>query len=227
MPGSVISGIRFGGWEILCAYGLVATACIWALTARKTALFATLAVLFLWIAGGGVRSNNDMQRQQLIVYNIQGNSLLQFVNGRDNTIWYAHRNPSFNVSRFTENQRIAMQLDDAQYLTLDSALRSKESLVAGVYANGNFVQFAGKRLAVFTLYILPQTSGQPIRTDVAILTQNINTRISQIVETYRPDVVVIDASNTPTRADRWERECAEVGVKCHRVDRGGAFVLKI
>ena len=227
IPGCVILGIRFGSWEILFAYVFVVTVTIWMLKAHKMALFATLTVLFLWIAGGTNRTNNDIQRQQLIVYNIQGNSLLQFISGHDNIIWYANRNPSFNASRFTESQRIAMQLDGAQCLTLDSAFHSKEPLLAGLYANGNFVQFADKRMAIFTRDMPPQSVGQSVQTDVAILTQNINTRISQIVESYHPNLVVIDASNAQTRADRWERECVEAGVNCHRVDKRGAFVLRI
>jgi len=60
---------------------------------------------------------------------------------------------------------------------------------------------------------------------VAILTQNVNVRISQIVESYRPDMIVMDASNSQARINRWEQECVEAGVKYHRVDRDGAFVL--
>ena len=227
LPGSVIFGIRFGGWEILCAYGFVATVGIWVLTARKTALFAMLVVLLLWIAGGGVRNNNDLQRQQLIVYNSQGNSLLQFVNGRDNTVLYTYRDPSFNASRFTENQRTAMHLKHTQYIRIDSVQHAKKSLPTELYVDGNFVQFADKRLAIFTRNMLPQSAGQSIPTDVVILTQNVNAGISQIVESYRPGVVVIDASNARTRADRWEKECEESDVNCHRVDTDGAFILTV
>ena len=38
-------------------------------------------------------------------------------------------------------------------------------------------------------------------------------------------LIVVDASSTQERIDRWEEECAEAGVRCHRVDRDGAFVL--
>ena len=227
LPGSVILGIHFSGWEILFAYILVATTSIWMLTKYKTAFLATLVLLFVWFSNNTIGNSRDLKRQQLIVYHTRGNSLLQFVEGYDHSVWYASRQPSFNTFGFTEPQRIAMQLDNAQYHLLDSALRvENKSHLPGLYNNGNFVLFAGKRIAVFTSNMPPQDAGrQSIRTDVAILTQNVNARIAQIVESYRPDVVVIDASNASTRIDRWEKECAEAGVNCHRVDRDGAFIL--
>jgi competence protein ComEC len=228
LPGSVISGIRFAGWEILFAYALVATISTWILTKHKTALLATLTVIAFWITGAAIRTGHDLRRQQLIVYHTQGNSLLQFVDGRESAVWYAGRYPSFNASGFTESQRIAMHLKDSQFYLLDSALcAEKEFCLPDLYSNGNFMQFAGKRLVIFTRDMLPQNAGQSsIRTDAAILTQNVNARIPQIIESYHPGMIVIDASSSQARIDRWEKECAEAGVVCHRVDRDGAFIFR-
>ena len=225
LPGSVTLEIRFAYWEIPLAYTLIALFGIWMLTKRKTVIFAILFVILFWMVGTTVRTGDDLQRQQLIVYNTHGNSLLQFVNGRENTVWHATNNNTLNLDAFLYEQRTALQLDGSRYHHLDSALFTGNAS-AGLFTAGNFVQFAGKRLAIFTRDMPPQNAGeQSIQTDVAILTQNANARISQIIETYNPDIFVIDASNSKSRIDRWETECAEAGVKCHRVDRDGAFVL--
>jgi len=228
LPGSVTLGIRFAAWEIVFAYSLVAITSIWLLTRRTTALLVTLAFFIFWTMGVTIRTSHDLQRQQLIVYHTQGASLLQFVNGRDHSVWYAGRNSSFNAAGFTENQRTAMQLNNGQYCLLDSALNVDNELflTAEVFTTGNFVHFAGKRLAIFTREMPPQNaSQQPVRTDVAILTQNVNVRIPQIIQSYQPDMIIMDASSSKARLDRWETECMEAGVKYHRVDRDGAFVL--
>jgi len=228
LPGSVTLGIRFANWEIVVAYAWIAALSIWMMKKHKTALLATLVFTTIWTTGAAIRTSRDLQRRQLIVYHTQGASLMQFVNGRDHAIWYAGRNPSFNVSGFTANQRTAMQLKDRQYCLLDSALLAEKesSQPAGLHGNGNLMQFAGKRLAIFTRNMPPQDAGQQfINTDVAILTQNVNIRISQIIDSYRPEMIVIDASNSQARIARWEQECVEAGVKYHRVDRDGAFVL--
>jgi len=228
IPGSVILEIRFAGWEIAFAYCLVASLSIWMLTKYKTALFLTLFIISFWLMSATIRTGNDLRRQRLIVYNAQGNSLLQFVNGHNHNNWYASRNLLFNVSNFIKDQRTAMQLKGGQYCLLDSALLADKDffLTPEFYGNGNFIQFAGKRLAIFTRDMPPQTAGScSIPTDVVILTQNVNVRIPQIIESYRPGIIVIDASNSQARIDRWEKECEEGYVKCYRVDRDGAFVL--
>ena len=225
MPGSVIMEIRFAGWEIFLAYVLIGGMGAWMLTKHKTAIFAMLAAIALWTTGAAIRTNHDLQRRQLIVYNTQGNSLLQFIEGRNNTVWYAARNATFNASNFLNAQRTAMQLAYANYHILDSTLNA-EKMPKTLFADDNFVQFADKRIVIFTRQTPPQNAGShAIRTDVAILTQNINARITQIIETYNPEIIVIDASSTRARIARWEQECVEAGVKYHRVDRDGAFVL--
>ena len=228
LPGSVILEIRFASWEIIFAYTLVAALSIWMLTKRKTALFATVLIIMFWMTGTTIRTGNDLRRQQLIVYNTQGNSILQFIDGYKHANWYTIRNPSFNVPGFIKNQRIAMQLKDGQYFSLDSVLLSEKdvSLPLELYKDQNLIQFAGKRLAIFTRDMPPQNAGQlSLNTDVAILSQNVNIRISQIIETYRPGMIVMDSSNSQARTDRWETECIEAGVPYHRVDKEGAFVL--
>lgn len=229
LPGSVILEIRFASWEIIFAYSLVATLSIWMLTKRKTALFAAVSIIMFWLTGATIRTSGDLRRQQLIVYNAQGNSIFQFISGHQHTNWYAGRNPSFNVQGFIKNQRTAMQLNYGQYYPLDSALFSEKesSLPFVLYNDNNLIQFAEKRLAIFTRDTPPQSAGQlTLPTDVVILSQNVNVRISQIVESYNPGMVVMDASNSPARIDRWETECVEAGVPCHRVDKDGAFVLR-
>ena len=230
LPASVTLGIRFASWEIVFAYVVIAMASIWLFTRRSTALLATCAMIMIWMAGASIRTGDDLQRQQFTVYHSQGASLLQFVNGRDHTVWHTNFNPSFNASDFLDNPSTAMQLADGRYHHFDSALCVDQELAdrAGVFSSGNFVHFAGKRLAIFTRAMPPQnTDGQSsIRTDVAILTQNVNARIPQIIYSYQPEIIVMDASSSKSRLDRWETECVEAGVKYHRVDRDGAFVMK-
>ena len=228
IPGSVTLGIRFAGWEVLYAYIFVATLTIWLTKKYKTAFFAILILMTFWVTGATVRSGNDLQRQQMIVYATQGNSLLQFVNGRDDMIWYSSRNPAFNAAYLTDGYRTAMQLKPLKhYLSLDSVFNKQEEIyLPGFFNDGNYLFFAGKRLAIFTRNMPPQNAGsQSIRTDIAVLTQNVNVRIPQILEWYSPEIIVVDASNSQARIDRWEQECKDAGVEFHRVDRDGAFIL--
>ena len=161
------------------------------------------------------------------MYNTQGNSLLQFIDGYDNTVWYATQNATFDAYSFLYEQHVAMKLNDGRYHHLLDSTFCAEEPPKGVFADCNFVQIADKRVVIFTRDVAPQNAGQhALRTDVAILTQNVNTSIAQIVESYRPDIVVIDASNTRARIVRWEKECLEAGVKYHRTDRDGAFVIR-
>jgi competence protein ComEC len=232
LPGSVVWGIRFQGWEIVAAYLFVAVISIWMLSARKPYLFASLAVCLFWICGSVMEEYHDLSRKRLIVYQTQGNSLLQFISGRDNTVWYESRKSSFNADIATKPQQIAMKLNESRYATVDTALHDSymDTFQQDLYVNGNFIEFAGKRLAVFSRTNPPPVTAaptHPVNVDVVVLIQNVNTTIPQIMQICHPATIVVDASNALSRINRWEKGCADIGVTCHRTDRDGAFILDI
>jgi competence protein ComEC len=224
LPGSVIWPIRFAGWEVAVLYLLLATLSIWLQSERKSFLFASLSLCLFWSSATAVRNYQDMSRQQLIVYNSRGNSLVQFINGRDNLVWYQSRNTSFDVRKMIENVRVARRLKDADCIRLDSALVSTGRHYSGIYSNRNFIGFAEKRIAVFSGNCRPGKISEKLKVDIIILTQNTNAEIRQLIAYHQPETVVIDASSSPNRMDLWEKDCIEAGVNCHRVDRNGAFV---
>lgn len=230
LPGSVVWGIRFQGWEIVSAYLFVAVISIWMLSARKPYLFASLAVCLFWTCGAVMEEYHDLSRKRLIIYQTQGNSLLQFINGRDNTVWYESRKSSFNADIATKSQHIAMKLHESRYATVDTVLHDSymDKFQQNLYVNGNFIEFAGKRLAVFSRTNPPPgTATHPVNVDVVVLIQNVNTTLSQIMQICHPATIVVDASNTLSRINRWEKDCMGIGVTFHRTDRDGAFILDI
>ncbi len=228
LPCSVIWGIRFQQWESILLYAVVIVICAWILSVRKVYLLILLVLCLFWVTGTVVRDYHDLSRRQMIVYHVPGSSLLQFIEGRENTIWYESRKPAFNVSHTIEYQRIAMQFNEPHYMILDTALSytgaGKDML--DLYVKDSFVGFSGKRLAIYTRKFPPRNTGeQLLKTDIVVLLQNVTADIRQIVEIHHPDIVVIDDSNSLVRMNRWEQECTQLGVKCHRIDRDGAFVL--
>ena len=230
LPGSVILNIRFAQWEIILAYILIAAVGAWMLVKHKFYLFVVLVAIVFWTAGATVRTSHELRRQKLIIYNCHGNSLIQFISGHENTVVYSSRNPTFNAGSFLKNQRTAMQLANCTYFSMDSAFRIENRTFVPpiIFSDGNFIKFGNKRIAVFTRNEPPQYADSlRINIDLAILTQNVNANIIQIIESYNPEIIIIDASNSTTRANNWENECIAADVKFHRVDKSGAFVLNL
>jgi competence protein ComEC len=231
LPGSVLANIRFHGWEILLAYSCIATLCIWLISSRKTYLFLTIILCGIWMGASIFCDYRDLSGKQLVVYHTQGNSLLQFINGRKEIIWYGSRNASFNPIKFTANQRIAMKLAHVASEPLDSVF----SRPAGtglfpdldLYASDNFIQFSGKRIVVFDPKHPPNKEFFHIDVDIAVLTGNVRTEIKDILRFCSPEIVVVDASNTQQRAKQWETECMQANIACHNVRSDGAFVFDL
>ncbi len=230
LPGSLITGVRFQSWEIWLWFMLIASVSVWLLLKRKAYLFSTLGICLIWLAGTVVRDYHDLSRQQMMVLNAQNNSLFMFIDGHQNEVWYESRKPSFNPVRSTADQRIAMHLGGAHLNSLESSLHRTgiDEYIPGLYLFANFIQFENKQLAIFTREYPPQDVGtHTVKVNIVVLAQNVNARIEQIVQAYHPEIIVIDASNSLNRSDRWEEDCRTAGVKCHRISRDGAFVFDV
>ncbi|MDR2037868.1 MAG: ComEC family competence protein [Bacteroidales bacterium] len=229
LPGSILSNIRFQGWEILLVYSLIASISIWLFSSRKSYLFLTLFLCLFWIAGSNIRDYRDFSRKQMIVYHTQGNSLIKFINGRNDIMWYQSRNESFNPLRLSTNQRIAMQTRNILCESFDSIFsQTKNKSFPNLLVSGNFIQFGDKRMAFFNQKYHPDKSAVfATKIDIAILTRDVPVSIQKVVECYMPETIIMDASNSQKKVEQWEQECIRQGVKYHITGRNGAFIYKI
>ncbi|MDR1865594.1 MAG: competence protein ComEC family protein [Bacteroidales bacterium] len=228
LPGSMIDGIRFHGWELLLVYPLIAAVCAWIILHRKVYLWLSLCLLGIWTGGSVVRDYHDLSRKRLIVYHSRGNTLLQLIHGRRDEIWYDSRNAAFDPAYFTYDQRVAMKLENTLYAPLHEVFSRPpgRSLLPEMYAAENFFRFAGKRIAVFDPdHPPPPEAANTLDVDVAVLTRNVPTDIKNVVRFCSPEIIVVDASSAAKKITQWEEECARANVKCHNTNRNGAFIL--
>ncbi|MDR0814883.1 MAG: ComEC family competence protein [Bacteroidales bacterium] len=226
LPGSLISSIRFGGWENWLAYALMILVSVWLLTRRSKYLILTLVVCLAWVSGSVYCDYRDVSQKHLFVYNSQGNTVIQMVNGRQDMVWHRSRNEAFPVNSLTHNARVAMRLDQTVFRPLDSVFLQPPANIPfpDIQTSDNYLCFAGKRILIFDRLHPPSSLMNDVEADIVIITQNIRADMNDILRRCTPGVIIADASNTPDKAALWEEECKRAGIPCHNTQRSGAFV---
>ncbi|MDR2848473.1 MAG: ComEC family competence protein [Bacteroidales bacterium] len=229
LPGSLTGSIRFGSWENWLAYALMIFLTVWLLTRRHKYLILALIACLAWVSGSVYRDYRDISRKQLLVYNSQGNTVIQMVNGRQDMVWHRSRNEAFPVSNLTHNACVAMRLNQTVFQPLDSAFRQPPANTGfpDTHTSDNYLHFAGKHILIFDRHHQPHSLMQEVEADIVIVTQNIRTNVDDILRRCTPKIIVADASNTPDKAAQWEEECKRAGVPCHNTQREGAFVADV
>ena len=159
----------------------------------------------------------------MIVYNIPGGSLIQFINGSQNVIWHKTA-PDFDPVAYTRTLQIQMQTDPPSYINLDSVVSSTNHW-DHAYINRNFIYYMGKRIAVFTKQFPILYSSHRIDTDIVVLTQNTPVEIDSLKRICQPEMIVIDQSNHINRVQKWKKDCRSLDIRCHVTNEDGAFIV--
>ncbi|MDR1672455.1 MAG: ComEC family competence protein [Bacteroidales bacterium] len=227
LPGSLLENIRIHAWDVALFYAVIAAVSAWIVTTRKYCLALTLFLCWIWAMLSAVYGYRDADRRQLIVYHVQGNSLLQLVHSGQDIIWYGG-NPSFQPVSFTARHRIAVQSENILSEPMDSAFAyTGKPPLPDLYMSENFFGFAGKRIAVFTPNHPPERNDlRKADVDIAILTRNVRTEIDDVIRFCSPEIIVVDASNSSARSAKWEQDCIRTNVSYHNVASSGAFVVE-
>ncbi len=87
---------------------------------------------------------------------------------------------------------------------------------------GNFIQAGTHRIGVLNKSV-PKGFRGSIRVEYLVLSMNPAVKIADICRIYHPRLIIIDATNTRFRTQKWLQEAGVLKVSCHAVSIGGAF----
>lgn len=224
LPGSVIGGIWITNWAALLLYvfiALLGASMAW----RKAKWFlGALGVLaFLGICRA-VRAYEQMGQEQIAIYSITRNRLLDFFEGQDVV--------SFSDSVSTKQVMFAAQSNrQASGMLSHAGLNfSTDTAFAGpnLLFHPPFMLFFDQKIAVVdNSRWVKKGKVPPVAVDVLLLSKNPRVSIAACRERFPFKIAVFDASNSRKQAARWKAECAALGVAWHDVREQGAWIFDI
>ena len=91
----------------------------------------------------------------------------------------------------------------------------------------NFIQFNNRRFAIVNAGNYLNVSEYPILVDYLIISGNIKVEIGELLDSYKPKMIIFDSSNSRYRSDKWIAECAQFNIPCYSVLKSGAFEVSI
>ena len=210
-PFAVWKGIQLNIPQVLLLYLFITGMALWLLYRQKTGLWMGIASM---LSVTGIRAAafyRAGKQQKLIVYNINGTSAVDFIDGRDHFLYG-------DAAGFNDPLTQKAVMLPATFL-----YRLRAPVLIDVSENNRLFLFNKKSV----LWVRGPVDAITVKgtIDLVILAGNPKLYIAQLVQQVQPRQVVIDGSASAWKVQYWKKDCAAFHIPCHNVVEKGAFVM--
>lgn len=82
---------------------------------------------------------------------------------------------------------------------------------------------------IFIASSIPKTisDNAKLKVDYLIIRQNPRITIQDILKLYKPEMIIIDASNSEYRTEKWINECKKAGIDAYSIKKSGALTIDL
>ena len=194
---------------------IVITATSWWLMRRSPKAFVVATIsMAIFFSLRTLQFVHDAKQQKIIVYNVPQHAAIDLVKGsnfqfigdsillQDGFLQNFHLKPS----------RVFHQMERMEQLP-------------GINFENNSIQFGNKKVVIIRAGILPN-DGEILRPDMAIITGSPKLKLSELVQSINPGIIVADATNSRYKITQWQKEAETLHLRFHAVAGQGAYTLQ-
>lgn len=210
-PFAVWKGIQLNIPQVLLLYLFITGMALWLLYKQKTGLWMGIACMLAVTGIRAVTFYRAGKQQKLIVYNINGTSAVDFIDGRNHFLYGDAAGINDPLTQ------------KAVMLPATFLYRLRAPVLIDVSENNRLFLFNKKSVLWVRGPVDAITAKGTI--DLVILAGNPKLYIAQLVQQVQPRQVVIDGSASAWKAQYWKKDCAAFHIPCHNVVEKGAFVM--
>lgn len=219
LPYSILGGIDISIIETWMLYFIVVSFFVFITQKNITGLYVSLIALLIISITQFLESIEQNLQQKFIVYNVNGNSVYDVINGTQNNFYAPTALISdkdkmlFNIEHNWWKCGIAKQ----KIIKLDS-----------IYPSGGILPLisCNKRiLAIDRNFNSQIIYTQKLKTDFIILRENTEVDIEELKKYFNPELIIFDSSNSAKMCRKWQSACKKTGIKFYNVVKQGAFIV--
>ncbi len=228
LPCSTLRGIFLSFEELVVIYLFIALAFLFLITKERRYLYLTLVSMILQQACVLQFQLVRLSYSALLVYQVKGCVAVDVVSQDKAMLFLMMKEPAedlpASLAGIAYNNSAAHGIKSRLIFKFRSRSSSRERLsqTSQVLRCGNFIAFGTQRIVILDEKI-PRSLTKQIRADYLILTGNPKVTLKSVCSIFKPGEILIDGNNSRWKTREWEAQAASLGVKCHLLERNGAF----
>ena len=190
---------------------------------------------FVIIFGFRLKDNiHQINQKHLIVYNIPGHSAINLIEGNDNIllsdIELLDNHNKEKLMFHVQNNWIQKGVDSEKTIPLNK-LTDKNQLSTlynkNLFVKRNYLQFFNEKMAILPPDFQLKSVEKPLAIDILIITKNPKFSIQEILQTFKPKEIILDASNSTYISEKLKTEAKALNINCWSVLIDGAYTKDI
>ncbi len=220
LPGSLIGGIWITAGAVLLLYLAIVFLGAAMTTRRLKWAIAALAVFTLLGFCRLLRSHQQEQQRELVLYAISKRRLMDFFDGRSIVSMSDSLTRKQVVFAAQPNRwALGMRKQTIYQLPVNIFFQTENGCF-----DPPFVQFLDRRMVLLDDANLVQPSRvPPFPVDIILLSNDLKVSIADCIRQFPCRVVVWDGTNSWKQAERWRAECESLHLMYHDIRQKGAF----
>lgn len=235
MPYSTTNDISISLPESILLYAIIILLSLFFLYQKIWPLRLALYSVILILISFNYSNFYSKQQRSIIVYNIKGNTALNFIDGSDNILYSdveIETNPS-QLMYSVKNNWLELGLENEKIIDLN---RSNSQFLFSnlltldnqrVFNKHSFYSFYDKTILLINDdRFLNMSSEDKFSVDYIILSKNVKTDINKIIGLFNFKKLIIDSSNSNWITENWVEQCISNNIDYIDIAKDGAFILE-
>jgi len=232
LPYSVLHISAIFTKETILIYIIILSLMLFFTLKRKEWFYSTLGLTLLLSACFSFTDINREKQQKIIFYSAGKQSALGFVNGEQQLLLADSmliKDKMANKFQLAGTQTL-YGIKSAKTFALDTLLETYQKLPKALNplrSSGNYFLFHNKRIVIIDSLAKPAGEIAKLSVDYLWIRNNPKLRINDLTKLYKPDMVIIDGSNSFYKTEKWMTELRKAGIKTYGLKNSGAFIVDL
>ena len=232
LPHSVLPVTSIFTRETILIYLVITFVGLWLYYQRKSFAFVSLSLVLALTVCFSITEINRREQQKIIFYAAGKQSAIGFIHGTGQVL-------IADSMLISDSKAMKFQVDGARTLygihslsvsaidTLSGKNLNSFDTESPLYILGKNFIFHNKRIAIVDS--LPKVQGniKKLTVDYLWIRGNPRMRVADLQKLYKPQLVLLDGSNSYYNAEKWTTELQKAGIKAYNLRKSGAYVVSL
>ena len=235
LPYSVSEDIYINGVQMFLIYLFILVITGYFVLKKNSMLQLSLITIILFLTSIFYNDFSALKQRKLIVYNIPGNTAINFIDGKDNIlISNLSKNENNSTLLFTtKNNWLDLGLQKEKIVDINSLNRNSlfsNNLIVdnkNLLLKDRYLGFYNYRFLIINKDFQLKKYTKKLKVDYILITSNNKIKIRDLVKYYNFKNLIIDSSNSPRNIEKWKDECEKCKITYNIVSENGAFVKNL
>ncbi len=228
LPCSVTENLWIGKIHMALIYAALIVFAFFLVFRKKEYFKYVLYIIIIWLTFDIFHKYSQRDKKELIIYNTQEISTINFINGKHNYVFTNDSGIKESTEYYTKKHSLKRRTDPAKYITLGSG-KANNQLNPSFLRKDYFIQCRNKKIIMLadSSFLKDKIPGKKIYIDYLLITNNCNVPMQTIMQAFSFKKIILDGNLNYYDHQKWKELLRKNDIEFYSIPEQGAFIKKL